>query len=351
MRFFHLADLHLGRRFRQNHSPEVGERRREELWKAFEEIIENCRKESVDALLLSGDIYERDYFTYRDFHRLTDLIYRASPTKVFYVAGNHDFLTPDSYLLQMDLPENFIIFPKETTEFYDWDEHRVRILGTSWNSADRNQPFQPKTALLHKDYANILLLHGTLDGTENLPVREEELNIYNYAALGHVHKPYKGETAVYPGSVVPMSFKDTGDHGFVEGILKDGIVAVKFRPLYYRKFYSGEFELTGEESFSQIRERILEWFKNPGDCYRITLTGYSPEKWNPEDLESSLKSYGDLVEVRDHTESSWDPDRSTSGDDRDFISFFTEFIQDGDESEEIKRMAIDYGLKALRGDL
>lgn len=350
MRFFHVADLHLGRRFRQEHSIEISRKRREELWKAFEEIISNSRKESIDALFLSGDIYEREYFTISDYHRLGELLESIAPTKVFIIAGNHDFLTPDSYLLQLNFSGHIKIFPNDFVEYYDWHEKNIRIMGLSWNSALWNKKIDFQSMPIKENMDNVLLLHGTLDGNDYLPFQEQDVNKFTYVALGHIHKPFLGKNMAYPGSTIPMSFKDKGDHGYVFGEVHNGHCYFEYRPLRYRSFETFHYSLGESEEFTHAVHGIKNKMKNPHGCYRIRITGSIPEYWSMDELKESLKIYGDLVEIIDETESPWDIDSLIKGEEGEFISHFIEYIQSSDESEEIQNLAIKLGLMELKGD-
>ncbi|MDO5713907.1 MAG: DNA repair exonuclease [Tissierellia bacterium] len=350
MRFFHVADLHLGRRFRQGHGIEMSRKRREELWKAFEEIIINCKKESIDALFLSGDIYEREYFTISDYHRLGELLESLAPIKVFIIGGNHDFLRKDSYLLQMNFSKHITIFSKESVEYYDWEEKNIRIMGFSWNSALWNKKVEFQNFPILDNGDNILLLHGTLNGNDYLPFQERDLKHFTYIALGHIHKPFLGNNMAYPGSTVPMSFKDIGNHGYISGVVENGKSQFEYRPLSYRFFQTIDYSLKDSEDFMEVFHTLKEKMNEANTCYRIKVTGDSPEFWSFEELEESLKPYGDFVEIIDETESPWDIEYLLKGEEGEFISHFIEYIASSDESEEIKNLGIKIGLMELKGD-
>ena len=52
MKFFHLSDLHLGRKL-------LGESLLEEQAYIIEEIIKTAKEEKPDAVLMCGDIYDK----------------------------------------------------------------------------------------------------------------------------------------------------------------------------------------------------------------------------------------------------------------------------------------------------
>ena len=57
MRFFHIADTHLGA------VPDAGfawsEERRAEIWESFRGVIQKADREEIDLLLIAGDLFHR----------------------------------------------------------------------------------------------------------------------------------------------------------------------------------------------------------------------------------------------------------------------------------------------------
>ena len=57
MKFFHIADTHLGA------IPDAGfawsEERRSEIWESFRSVVAKADREEVDLLLIAGDMFHR----------------------------------------------------------------------------------------------------------------------------------------------------------------------------------------------------------------------------------------------------------------------------------------------------
>ena len=57
MRFYHMADIHLGA------SPDPGypwsRQRQEDIWNTWKRLIEKVRMEKADLLLIAGDLFHR----------------------------------------------------------------------------------------------------------------------------------------------------------------------------------------------------------------------------------------------------------------------------------------------------
>ena len=53
--FIHTGDIHLGRQFHfKGGDPGLGERRRMELWKTFDKIIQTAEKNHIHYLIISA---------------------------------------------------------------------------------------------------------------------------------------------------------------------------------------------------------------------------------------------------------------------------------------------------------
>ena len=85
MKFFHLADLHLGRKI-------LGESLIEEQSYILEEIMKNVRVEKPDGIFICGDIYDK-YIPSSEAVALFDSFLEAlvkENCEVFIISGNHD---------------------------------------------------------------------------------------------------------------------------------------------------------------------------------------------------------------------------------------------------------------------
>ena len=61
MKFLHLADLHLDSKFGLLAQMGMSEKRRLEQREAFHKVIEYCKQNQVEMLLIAGDLYEHEY--------------------------------------------------------------------------------------------------------------------------------------------------------------------------------------------------------------------------------------------------------------------------------------------------
>ncbi len=204
-------------------------------------LIEILKSESIDILLIAGDIFDVPNPPHQSLELFFRFLHRLSvetKTQTFIIAGNHD-----SGIL-LDAPKELL------------KTHRVKIWGklapdptTHWETVTVKKetieicaiPFFRSFELLpqgegdtlealkkyfHKEktHPSILLFHHlagiyeaagseqvvSLSGVDSLPV--EMLKEFDYVALGHIHKPQKiAENAYYSGSPIPLRFSETAE--------------------------------------------------------------------------------------------------------------------------------------------
>ena len=89
MKFFHIADTHLGA------IPDAGfawsEERRSEIWESFRSVVAKADREEVDLLLIAGDLFHRQPLM-RELKEVNYLFSTLKKTKVVFIIGNHDYL-------------------------------------------------------------------------------------------------------------------------------------------------------------------------------------------------------------------------------------------------------------------
>lgn len=242
MRFLHVSDLHIGKRLSEF---SLAEDQRHIL----NEILDIAREREADALLVAGDVYDKaapsadavalvDYFLARA---------AASGIPTLLCAGNHDsaervaygsslfaqrgvVISPvfDGTLAHCDLadghgPVTFWLipflrpatvrarFPEERIETYT-DAMRVVIEHAGIDPTQRN------VALAHQfvtcggaapEMAGSELSVGGLDNVD-----ASVFDVFDYVALGHIHRPQRvGRDEVrYSGSPLKYSIDEATHH-------------------------------------------------------------------------------------------------------------------------------------------
>ena len=134
MKFFHIADTHLGA------IPDAGfawsEERRSEIWESFRSVVAKADREEVDLLLIAGDLFHRQPLM-RELKEVNYLFSTLKKTKVVFIIGNHDYLKVDSYYLDFPWSENVtclrgkecesVVFEDLDTEVYGSKSRNIMI--------------------------------------------------------------------------------------------------------------------------------------------------------------------------------------------------------------------------------
>ena len=214
MKIIHTADLHL---------KEYGDER----WEALQKLISIGKKERIELLLISGDLFDRgsDAEALRPHIRA---LFSATGFRICLIPGNHD---KDSYTGGVYFGEDTVLLadPNTPLEYKD-----VMIWGIPFEPAEREKILYQLHALAHRltpGKKQIVLYHGELldaffsrsdfgdEGDERyMPVRLSYFNDLkvDYVLAGHFHKHFdvwrleQGGYFVYPGSPVSITKKETG---------------------------------------------------------------------------------------------------------------------------------------------
>ena len=291
-----MSDLHLGKHINQFSMLE-------DQKYIFNEIVEIIKKEKPNALLLSGDIYDKPIPPVEAVNLLDDFLSKIALEKipVLIISGNHD--SPDRlsfgsslmkssqiYISQVydgniqcvtledeNGPVNFYLLPyiKPSTVRQIFPEEKIN----SFNDA-------VKLALsklsLNKDERNVLLAHQFVTGAQTC--ESEELFVggsenvdaslfddFDYVALGHIHGPQKvgRESIRYCGTPLKYSFSEVNHKKglcLVE-LAKKGdfnCTSIPLKPLHEMRKLKGTFQeiMFGSESKAS----------NKDDYLHITLT-------------------------------------------------------------------------------
>lgn len=226
MKFIHAADIHLD-------SPLCGlvryegapiEEMQMATRRAFSNLVDLACHESVDFVLLAGDLYDgdwRDYNTGLFFNRQINRL-REANIPVFIVYGNHD--AASRLTRQLRLPDNVTQFNSRHPETVILERCQVAIHGQSFATQAVTEDLSQAYPLALPNYFNIGLLHTAANGREGhspyAPCNVHTLvsKGYDYWALGHVHQfeiVHKTPYVVFSGNLQGRHIRETGAKGCV----------------------------------------------------------------------------------------------------------------------------------------
>ena len=277
MKFIHTSDWHIGRQF---HNVSL----LDDQSYVLDQLIQYIKQESVDALIIAGDIYDRSIPPATAVELLDKILKTICvdlSVPVILIPGNHDSaeclrfaanqLKQSGLYILGDLgnvTEPVIIQNKhESLCFYgipyNDPEHVRNQFNVDLSGYEQAHAYLIKLIEDNKDEqsANIIISHCFVDGAEESE-SERPLSIggadrisaslfkgFDYVALGHLHGPqYKNEQYIrYSGSLLKYSFSEQNQHKgvtlveFDDNTLKE-ITHLPLSPLHDMRIIEGELE-------------------------------------------------------------------------------------------------------------
>lgn len=216
MKFIHIADLHFDTPLiALKNNRDLIKKRRTEHRQVFRDVIQLAKKENVEFLFISGDLFEQKFVEKGTIEFLISSFQLIPNTKIFIAPGNHDPLIKNSPYLSYEWPENVTIFGGELNKF-SYDD--INIYGIGFTNYEFSTDEIASIEIEEKNKLNVLVIHGTLNGGSKkyLDLKEKDLKKFDYVALGHIHEKKVDDTKIiYPGSLTSIGFDELGEHGIV----------------------------------------------------------------------------------------------------------------------------------------
>jgi exonuclease SbcD len=269
--------------------------------RAFVGIVDLCLDEQVDALLLSGDLYDGDQTSMKTARFLADQIGKLHQAgiKVFVIRGNHDALS--KITKELSLPNSVEIFGGRAGAV-DVERGKgnrpITIHGISFA-----QPHAPDSLLSRfkppvEGAVNIGLLHTSLGGAEGhdlyapCNVVDLQRSGFRYWALGHLHRRTVAEseaTATVVMSGMPQG-RDIGEAGpksvTLATVGDDGSIQIEERHTSVAQFERISVDLGNVETWREMVDALGLALGQARDAVasehfvaRLQLTGTTSLTW------------------------------------------------------------------------
>lgn len=311
MKFVHIADIHLGTGFTTASFGSLkGSERRKEIKETLMRVVTYCETSKVDLLLIAGDMFEEASVTLSELKDINGGFAQLTKTKVLICAGNHDpIIDSKSPYNLLDWCHQVTIFDTSLHSMY-FDELNTEVHSFSWH-----QKHLPALAIeegyaLKENSHQLLMLHGdAYQNNDYLYIDAEHLKSYgfDYVALGHIHKKdFIEPWMAYPGSLEPLDFSETGDHGFIVGEVTGDGLTLDFVPFAKRAFHQVNVILSADLTYELIFEKVKNSLSTmeSHDFYRVILSGdIDPDVMiDEEDLIHRLGAFYYYVEIKDETQ-------------------------------------------------
>lgn len=356
IKFIHTADMHIGTSFSTaNFGHTLGLKRRSEIKETFFRLLDQCKDEGVQLLLIAGDMFDNDYTELSDIKDVQKKFEELSDIQIVICAGNHDAIINSASCYNLvSWSENVYIFPDKLSK-YTIESLNLDIYSFSWNKKEIKEMSFDNLQIEDKTRTNILMLHGDIyTQSIYLPLDIYELldKGFDYIALGHVHKADLNDRFAYCGSIEPLDFKETGDHGAIFGNIEEKKVKIEWRPIAKRSFETVSIEVNPEMSFEQIKGMALAVIRQamkPQALFRLTIEGIKDEDviLNKSILKEVIETQVFYCEIIDQTQSNYDIEGIKRNNEGNLIGEFIKYMEErGLEDPQIKD-ALYEGLNIL----
>lgn len=368
VKILHCSDLHIGAA--ESFLGTRSDNRRAETLITFEKIINIVKENSVDVLLIAGDLFNSNSVEKAFADRVFECFAEIPDTKIVFAAGNHDPLNYESPFKKYSLPQNLYVL--DTVDSYiEFTDLNTRIYGKSFKEVYmRGQPrFSLET---DNSFINIMCIHGELKsdlGSNYNSITSEfiENSGMDYIALGHVHKCTDigkiGNTYLaYCGCPEGQGFDELGEKGVYLGKVSKGNCNLQFIPTAKRMHLCESIDISGLLTPNEIATCIIDDIKQKypdnfaDNLYKIILTGYVDEAADVSipQITSRINEAVYFAKVKNKSEIKIDfellaQEKTLKG---IFVKNMLAKINEADQPEKDRlKAALDLGLKAFSGEV
>ena len=365
MKIFHLSDLHIGLKLYNRDLLE-------DQKYVFDQIIKYAKEEAPDVILIAGDIYDKAVPSAEAVEVFDDFIAvlaNETSSTVMTISGNHDSaprvdtyrrvlakqklfmigkppVMPDEYIEKVTLtdefgPVNFYLLPFVKPSM-------VKLI-TGTDADGRNLSYnEAMHALIARenidpDERNVFVSHQfylpvgkTADDVERMEseirtvgnideISADVLAPFDYAALGHIHKPMTvgDDRFRYSGTPMPYSVSEAGQ--------KKGVVMVTLR----EKGSAPSITVLPLEPLHEVRviEDTLEEILKQGCDDYVTAVLTDKVEFDIFDMQARLRAaFPNLLEIRRVNTQRADYSRKIQADEElDPYELCCSFLKDIDE--------------------
>jgi len=265
------------------------------------EVLNVARKNKVDVVTISGDLFESEEDAEALRPELRTKLFSGNAFQIIAIPGNHD---REAYRKNLDFGSDLRILTKLPIDAVK--QERVNIVGVPFVEKPPEELVASLREAKEKKLVNILLLHCTLDISYALAdLGEEEEKEYfpidsytlsglgfDYVLAGHFHADFvkkdlgEGRLFVYPGSPISLNWKHLGRRkvALLDTEKRD------VKEILINSFYYDKLKVPIRPGFENQRlQEIGKWVESHANepCeLKITVTGHG---------EMSESEFGELL--------------------------------------------------------
>lgn len=299
IRFIHTADIHLGKTYRNSPAEQP---RYDDFFLTLAGIVDDAVRESVDFMLISGDLFHNGQILPRTFARTIEVLSPLKDASIpcICVEGNHDWIHRRENISWMEALSEMgyirLLRPTRTEDggycFDSFDQESgvggymeigpLNIYGLGYIGAHAGRHVDRVCEAVRTEN-NLLLFHVGIwkyspveIGNMTLTEAHGLADTFSYVALGHGHKPYSVETpdakpyGYNPGAPERVNFGEQKyDKGYYFVTTMDNEFNVEFRETDLRPMLVETIQLGGcgdvEEALKSFRRQVGDMVTEPED--------------------------------------------------------------------------------------
>lgn len=364
IKILQCGDMHFDTPFRELNN-KLSIVSKEELLEVLTRIIDICIKNSVDIMVMTGDIFDNLTVNKGTLAFIKAQLKRIENIKIFISPGNHDPYNTNSFYKIIEWPSNVHIFKGKMESVYI-EELNTVVWGAAFNKPHIKESLL-KGVKINENYINLMVLHGEISqregGNDYNPITLNDIGEcgVDYLALGHRHTysgilREKNTSYAYAGCPQGRGFDETFDKGVILGEVYKGGVNLEFTRTSKRNYYVVDVDISKALSNEEIKSIILTKIDEEDrkkNFYKIILTGEVESYLNlkEEIIFEKLKDEFYFVKVIDKTEIKIDFDNIS----RDyslkgiFVAKLLKELEEckNEDEREIIKMALKLGVQCL----
>lgn len=276
MKFAVTADIHLTTK---------GEH--PERHNALENILGQIEAESIENLIISGDLFERDFHNYAEFESVCK---RHPRIQIHIIPGNHDAAISEKSIVGSNIHIYSVPTAVEigSTIFLFIPYEQKAKMGERIASLESEIKGKDWVLIGHGDYYGGTKELNPLEPGTYMPLSKKNVETFAPRAvfLGHIHKPVNCGGVYYPGSPCGLDIGETGKRRFLVYDTTDGSVVpmvVVTDMIYFEESFvvvplDNEVPLLKQE----IANRIKSWNLDPTGhskvILRVEAIGYAMDR-------------------------------------------------------------------------
>ncbi len=371
MRIIHTADIHLDACYAFPGFPAgFGSRRRQGLRDVLHTILQRAVAWPADAVLIAGDLFERDRVSRDTVAFLRREFGLVQPVPVFIAPGNRDPYVDDSPYALEPWPDNVHIFRTPEWTARALDDKPLTVHGFAFDGPDLSTSPYGALRVPNDGRVHVAVGHGSErrrlpEGKpERAPFDAAELAAegLSYLALGHFHaltpiEERRTPRIYYSGAPEGHHFDEPGIHYYLEVEIVNGQAAVTPVPSSTVVYSTHTLDCSDFTTLDEVIDALrgLTQGSALGHIVRVILEGTCPAA-----ISAGLPSARDAVnplfehiEIVDNTRAAEDYDALAK--ENTSMGAFVRQINDairgaGDERERrVRARAREVGLAAYRG--